>query len=122
MRQHAEDMDASNGPTFTYYSNWDADMIYGCECDEGFTGYDCSQQKCPTGDDPLTTGQVNEKQIFECHKSSGDASFVVLYFTGFPTIALSANALVSDVRSVLEVQRWSPTPHYCDSERRHCLT
>jgi hypothetical protein len=24
---------------------WDHDMIYGCLCDEGWTGYDCSLRK-----------------------------------------------------------------------------
>ena len=33
-------------------ATWDADRIYGCICDEGFEGYDCSLRKCPLGDDP----------------------------------------------------------------------
>lgn len=28
--------------------------IQGCRCDGGFGGQDCSQRKCPLGDDPLT--------------------------------------------------------------------
>jgi hypothetical protein len=38
----------------TVYSLWDADKIYGCVCDEGFEGHDCSLKSCPKGDDPLT--------------------------------------------------------------------
>ncbi len=30
---------------------WDAQKIFGCSCDEGYYGYDCSQKKCVTGDD-----------------------------------------------------------------------
>jgi hypothetical protein len=59
-----------------YDDPWDADMIQGCVCEAGWSGYDCSQQTCPFGDDPLTSHndvasnnpieQVNEKQILEC--------------------------------------------------------
>eukprot|EP00620_Florenciella_sp_RCC1587_P003699 CAMPEP_0182595994 /NCGR_PEP_ID=MMETSP1324-20130603/83393_1 /TAXON_ID=236786 /ORGANISM="Florenciella sp., Strain RCC1587" /LENGTH=63 /DNA_ID=CAMNT_0024813639 /DNA_START=1 /DNA_END=189 /DNA_ORIENTATION=- len=44
------------------YGKWDADMIYGCVCDEGFEGMDCSELSCPAGDDPITTGK-DEVQI-----------------------------------------------------------
>lgn len=72
------------GPT---YGTWDAEILYACVCDVGFTGPDCSQggwlwgvgqapehqrvvvraslthsvvthsEMCPKGDDPATTGQ-----------------------------------------------------------------
>ena len=29
-----------------YNVNWDHDKIYGCRCDAGFTGYDCSLHVC----------------------------------------------------------------------------
>ena len=45
---------------------WDADSVYGCYCDSGFTGYDCSIRACDRGDDPRTTQQVYEKQVFRC--------------------------------------------------------
>jgi len=31
---------------------WDADKIFGCGCDAGFSGYDCSQRACVVGADP----------------------------------------------------------------------
>merc|ERR1712134_242019 len=40
------------------YENWDADMIQGCHCDVGWSGYDCSLKDCPKGDDPMTTVTV----------------------------------------------------------------
>jgi hypothetical protein len=43
---------------FTYTTRWDSDKIKGCQCDYPATGYDCSQQLCPPGDDPMTPGQV----------------------------------------------------------------
>ena len=49
------------------YSNWDADKIYGCVCDLGYRGFDCSKQFCPAGDDPLTTTlTANEAHNMVC--------------------------------------------------------
>jgi hypothetical protein len=39
----------------TTYTLWDAHKIYGCICDEGYYGFDCSLRYCPIGDDPHTT-------------------------------------------------------------------
>lgn len=36
------------------YSDWDADFLYGCICDSGYIGYDCSKRLCPRGEDPMT--------------------------------------------------------------------
>lgn len=47
------------------YTGWDADMMYGCVCDSGWEGMDCSKKSCPKGFDPLSTG-VNEIQLIEC--------------------------------------------------------
>ena len=33
---------------------WDADRIFGCHCDEGYEGYDCSLRSCALGIDPLS--------------------------------------------------------------------
>lgn len=41
-------------PVYNYEKIWDADKIYGCYCDMGYGGPDCSIQLCPNGDDPLT--------------------------------------------------------------------
>ena len=38
-------------PSVPAYENvWDATMLYGCLCDEGFYGFDCSLRMCPSGD------------------------------------------------------------------------
>lgn len=64
-----------------YDAPWDHDMIYGCACDTGFTGYDCAQRLCPTGDDPLTLGQVNEQQTVSCTCASStcDGTFTIAF-------------------------------------------
>lgn len=85
---------ATNGKTLvngTYTTVWDVDKIYGCMCDNSFDGFDCSLKICPKGDDPLTTGQVNEIQLLKCAAITG--SFV-LSWNGVSTkpIPFSANA------------------------------
>merc|ERR1711871_833065 len=57
--------------------HWDYNKLYGCKCDPGYYGYDCSQRTCPEGDDPLTgTGngdvvQVKEMQVIKCVADGG---------------------------------------------------
>ena len=43
---------------YNYDLVWDADKIWGCACDSQYRNYGCSWRKCPSGDDPLTKGQV----------------------------------------------------------------
>lgn len=83
---------------FVYDSVWDADKVQGCVCDLGFYGTDCSLRACPVGDDPLTTGQVNDVQLLRCLSSAG--SFV-LYFGGLPTAWIPYSASVSALTSAL---------------------
>ena len=66
-----------NGVTtaFTYGADpndalrWDYASIYGCNCDLGYEGYDCSLRSCPTGDDPKTDG-VTELQVHSTFDSN----------------------------------------------------
>jgi hypothetical protein len=62
---------------YDYSLIWDALKIQGCNCDYPNFGYDCSLQECPSGDDPLTTGQKNEIQLVQC--ISGAGNFVLYY-------------------------------------------
>ena len=66
----------------SYSKVWDSDKIHGCVCDPGYTGYDCSLRECPKGDDPLTSGQVNEMQLVVCKATSG--SFTLTFFKQGP--------------------------------------
>lgn len=68
--------------SFSYENIWDAKKIQRCNCDLGRGGYDCSESLCQTGDDPLTTGQVNEVQLLKCIATAG--SFV-LFYKGLPS-------------------------------------
>ncbi|GMF13756.1 unnamed protein product [Phytophthora lilii] len=55
-----------NRDVFVYEQLWDFDVMHGCQCDGGYHGSSCSLKDCPVGDDPLTTGQVNEVQLIQC--------------------------------------------------------
>ena len=43
---------ASGDPSYVY-TGFDAASAYGCKCDIGFRGADCSQRECPSGSDPM---------------------------------------------------------------------
>lgn len=50
-RDHAELI--SGGATHAEYSSaWDATKLYGCKCESGFRGPDCSMKECPSDEDP----------------------------------------------------------------------
>ena len=71
------------------FTEWDANMIEACICDPGWEGYDCSSMlRCPKGDDPLTLGQLDEVQIFECTCPDGVCDTETLRF-GFRRTGLS---------------------------------
>ena len=83
---------------YLYTDIWDFDKMYGCECDEGYTGYDCSLRYCPTGDDPLTDGQVNEIQQITCQ---GTADYTITY-KGKTTARIAATAPSTAVETEIE--------------------
>ena len=49
MFYYATTKDSGSGSVYSYTSIWDAYKIYGCKCDEGYYGTDCSLRYCPTG-------------------------------------------------------------------------
>ena len=88
----------------TVYDAWDADMLYGCVCDAGFAGWDCSRRVCPKGDDPLTPG-LDEVQLLECACSQpgGCANHsLTLTFKGQRTSPIPADATSDLLEHFLE--------------------
>ncbi|KAF0695040.1 Aste57867_14121 [Aphanomyces stellatus] len=61
----------NDAPPFAYspYVMWDADMIQGCLCDDGYTSNTCLISKCHTGVDPLSVNQTEEVQLISCTAS-----------------------------------------------------
>ena len=81
-----------------YETPWEADQFFGCLCDEGYAGYDCSLRTCQTGDDPLTTGQNNDVQLLECHADFGTFT---LTFRRETTTPISVDASVTELTNAL---------------------
>lgn len=44
----------------TVYNQWDADLMFGCKCDPGYSGADCSLRVCPSGIDPRLSASKYE--------------------------------------------------------------
>jgi len=49
----AEGLNGQYGYLISYDSAWDSQMSFGCKCDVGYRGPDCSLVECPTGADIL---------------------------------------------------------------------
>jgi hypothetical protein len=101
--QKVAGMDWVTGLLAFSFTDWDADMIQACICDEGYEGSDCATtMRCPKGDDPLTLGQADEMQILECVCDDGtcdDETFKL----GFRRTGLSQTVQWTDEISVLAV-------------------
>ena len=93
--------------------HWDEEEMYGCACDDGFTGYDCSQRMCPFGDDPYTLHQENHQRVLKCTGSSG--SFKIKFRGPFKLGAskgfMRPFRLISELKlaTSYEVQRTQPS-------------
>jgi hypothetical protein len=46
----------------SYENAWDSGLQYGCRCDSGFSGADCSERECPTSFDPLDSSCLEDLQ------------------------------------------------------------
>lgn len=109
-----EALDNHDGSPYTYNTIWDYDMIRGCKCDYGYYGVDCSLRSCSLGDDPLTTGQIDETQVIQCtteystqvislHFDStiNAGTFSLFYGTAY-TRPLSYDISANDMKTQLE--------------------
>jgi hypothetical protein len=54
MSEYAISKDPGYGAVYKYDGVWDASKMYGCVCDDKYSGPECTLRVCPTGDDPLT--------------------------------------------------------------------
>ena len=114
LRQHAAGMDFGLLPAEAPYVNvrapytynlWDADTITGCSCDAGYTGLLCEKRSCPVGDDPMTTGQVDEVQLLRCDLDPSAAPGVPVFtlsFRGAITAPFAPDIDAYSLRRLLE--------------------
>ena len=85
-------------------ATWDHDKVFGCLCDAGWQGYDCTEQSCPHGDDVTTTGQSDEVQSLTCRYigSLGSPPTFSLKFRQHVTSAIAFSATAGDIEAALE--------------------
>lgn len=105
MRTHAGKMDKGLQVAPYYsYGLWDADMIYGCTCDATFSGHRCQDSVCPVGDDPLTTGQVDEVQLLRCdlNPSVSTSARFTLSFQNAATATFGASTSAYALQQLLQ--------------------
>lgn len=103
LRDAANYVDGDQFTTQVSYSDWDADMVYGCDCNPGWEGSSCSRKSCPKGDDPYTSDQIYEVQIIDCQCSGNCAGSFSLVFKGEMTAKIPLNASAELLKYRLEV-------------------
>jgi hypothetical protein len=108
MYYYALSKDPGSGEVYPYDTRWDANKIYGCNCDSKYHGIDCSLRYCPSGDDPLTgTTQIsatnplqfNEIQRVTC---KADAGTFTLTYKGKTTERIAFDAKAAEVQTLIE--------------------
>jgi len=97
-KKNGEEMPYTYGMNPNEGRTWDADRVHGCLCDKGYTGYDCSQKVCPTGDDPFTYDQHVEVQLMTCTATQGTFK---LTFREETTAPIQWNANADEIRDAL---------------------
>jgi hypothetical protein len=105
MREAGSQVDHIQLRYTSTYSLWDADKIYGCLCDEGWTDYDCNTRTCAKGDDPLTTGQVNEVQAITCTCGTTCSGSFYLVYLDSASAAINYNDNAASVASKIGAMR-----------------
>jgi len=62
----------------TYDNAWDSGMQYGCLCDIGFRGVDCSEIECPTSYDPMDQDTCDKYADWETQGTSGVGNTILI--------------------------------------------
>lgn len=81
---------------------WDSNRIFGCLCDDTYTGFDCSLRTCPYGDDPESLNQFDEVQEITCSADSSISASFVLSFRDQTTSQLFPSSTLSQLKEALE--------------------
>lgn len=108
MRYYAQTKDPGLGVVYNYDTIWDADKIFGCDCNSNFYGPDCSLRVCPLGDDPMTGNgantQTNPIQFDEIQKVSCKAAkgSFTLTFRGKTTLPIPFNTKITELTNFIE--------------------
>lgn len=78
------------------YANWDAEKLWGCVCDLGWTGPDCSLEMCAKGGDGNDLSPMEHVVVLQTDNSDDDedltGSFIIV-FNGQRSAALDADGV-----------------------------
>lgn len=75
------------------YTGWDADKLWGCKCDDGYIGVDCSQMVCPIIADPIQEiDRLPSEQLLRCDMDPSGGGAFTLQIGQERTRVLSARA------------------------------
>lgn len=87
----------------TSYSLWDKDINYGCQCDVGYTGYDCSEKICESGPDPRSSSSLYEKVTLICTTTSNSYSgkFKFRFYGKIMKLMLNVSSTSADLQREL---------------------
>ena len=81
----------------TYDAAWDAGMQYGCLCDVGFRGVDCSIVECPTSFDPMdqeTCEKYSEWESWGTYSSNHQSKVSSTGAKSSPSLGLQGNTVL----------------------------
>ena len=88
----------------TTYTRWDANMFYGCKCDIGWGGADCSERQCDYGIDPRlpNSGNYHELVTLVCICSPTCVGKFKLRLMGQPTVPwMNPSSTANDLQIAL---------------------
>ena len=92
----------------TVLATWDTSKVYGCACDVGYGGYDCSQAQCAVGEDTtakewnvLLTDEVQTLKCIDVGGSTAGTTFK-LQFRDKQTAAIPYDATAATIEAALE--------------------
>ena len=78
-------------------------MNYGCKCDSGYSGHDCSVRECPYGPDPRlgTNNQEVVKLVCTCPAGGCGGKFILRYMGMSTNQVLSPTSTAAQLASAL---------------------
>lgn len=88
------------------YRAWDAHKLFGCVCDPGFVGYDCSRLECDRGDDRRSGGGRDETIVLFCRCEPPCNGTLTLTHMGEESHSLSPSDTPDDLVAALGAMRF----------------
>lgn len=85
-------------PPGAAYASWEASRAFGCACDRGFTGADCSVRICPHGDSPYSLSQQRKAVVVRVNTGGAaalEAARVRFFFNGATSDAIDLATLTA---------------------------